>query len=112
MSEDHSDIITEWIAATNTHDTDRYLSHFTDDAVLDDVSVGRAFTGPTEIAEYFTSYFIGYNTHTTLVRIDPEGGYIHVEVDFTGDFPGGRTGGIFDITFSGTKLHRVTADLL
>jgi len=33
-------------------------------------------------------------------------------VDFTGDFPGGQTGGTFDIAFAGEKLARVQADLL
>lgn len=109
---DQHGVIREWIAATNTHDTDRYLSYFTDDAILDDPSVGRVFAGRQGIGEYFASYFIGYNTHARLVRIDPGDGYLHVEVDFTGDFPGGRTGGFFDITFSGGKLERVRADLL
>ena len=79
---------------------------------LTTTSVGRVFTGQEQIAEYFVSYFIGYNTHTTLMCVDPEDGYVHVGVVFTGDLPGGRTGGVFDITFSGAKLHRVTADLL
>lgn len=109
---DQQAVVEEWIAAANTHETDRYLSYFTDDAVLDDPSVGRVFEGREGIADYFESYFIGYHTHTRLVRVDAEDGYLHVEVEFTGDFPGGRTGGIFDLTFAGATLAHVRADLI
>jgi ketosteroid isomerase-like protein len=106
------DTISKWIAATNTHDTAAYLDFFTSDGVLDDPSVGHIYNGPSEIADYFESYFIGYNTQTRLVSIEPRGDYLHVEVDFTGDFPGGQTGGIFDITLTeDQKFQRVRADL-
>lgn len=111
-STDQTRVVAAWIAATNTHDVDRYLSFFADDAVLDDPSVGEAFTGRGGLARYFQSYFVGYNTHTRLVGTEPRGGALHVEVDFTGDFPGGQTGGTFEVTFAGQKLARVTADLL
>ncbi len=105
------EVITEWIAATNTHDAQQYLAAFTDDAVLDDPSVGSRFEGRAGIAEYYDSYFIGYNTTTRLVSISPEGDHIRVNVHFTGDFPGGETGGIFDVTLTGDKISFVRADL-
>ncbi|QYI96238.1 nuclear transport factor 2 family protein [Curtobacterium flaccumfaciens pv. flaccumfaciens] len=106
------DTINKWIAATNTHDTAVYLDFFSSDGVLDDPSVGHIYNGPSEIADYFESYFIGYNTQTRLVSIEPHAGYLHVTVDFTGDFPGGQTGGIFDITLDeDQKFQRVRADL-
>ncbi|MFJ4849409.1 MULTISPECIES: nuclear transport factor 2 family protein [unclassified Streptomyces] len=113
---DHQDIITEWIAASNTHDAGTYLKFFTEDAVLDDPSVGRTFDGVAGIKEYFDAYFIGYRTTTRLQSVTPVpaatgAGYLHVEVDFTGDFPGGHTGGTFDITFSGDKIAHIRADL-
>jgi hypothetical protein len=46
------------------------------------------------------------------VSVEPEKGYFHVAVHFTGDFPGGKTGGIFDITFDGEKISSVRADLV
>lgn len=109
---DQTAIVGDWITATNTHDVDQYLAFFADDAVLDDPSVGEAFTGKPGIARYFQSYFVGYNTQTRLVSTDARENSLHVEVDFTGDFPGGQTGGTFDITFAGEKLAHVTADLL
>lgn len=105
-------LVDAWITATNTHDVDQYLAFFADDAVLDDPSVGEAFTGKPGIARYFQSYFVGYNTQTRLVSAEAGEDALHVEVDFTGDFPGGQTGGTFDITFAGQKLARVQADLL
>ena len=89
----------------------RTISFFTDDAVLDDPSVGRAFNGKAGIAKYFDEYFIGYDTSTRLVSITPEEGHQHVEVHFSGDFPGGKTDGIFDVTFKGEKISFVRADL-
>lgn len=104
--------IASWIAAMNDHDTAAYLDFFTEDGVLDDPSVGRVYNGPSEIIDYFESYFIGYNTQTQLVSIEPHDNYLHVEVDFTGSFPGGQTGGIFDVTLTADqKIERVRADL-
>lgn len=38
-------IVGEWIAAANTHDAGEFFAYFTEDAVLDDLSVGKVFTG-------------------------------------------------------------------
>jgi len=106
-------VVEEWIAATNTHDLAQYLAFFTEDAVLDDPSVGQVFHGHPGVAEYFESYFIGYSTQTRLIRTEPREDRLHVEVEFTGDFPGGRTGGTFDIAFAaGNVMRHIRADLL
>jgi ketosteroid isomerase-like protein len=104
-------LVSDWIAATDSHDLDAYLACFTEDAVLDDPSVGRQFHGREGLSEYFRSYFIGYNTRTRLLRTEPRGETLHVEVDFTGDFPGGQTGGVFDLVFDGDRISRAVADL-
>ncbi|WP_275004859.1 nuclear transport factor 2 family protein [Promicromonospora iranensis] len=104
--------IAEWIAATNTHDSAAYLAFFTDDAVLDDPSVGEVFEGLAGINEYFQSYFIGYDTQTRLLSTEPRDGYLHVAVEFTGNFPERRVGGIFDVTLTAeNKIAHVRADL-
>jgi ketosteroid isomerase-like protein len=108
---DHESVIEKWIAAANAHDKAKYLAFFSDDAVLDDPSVGRKFRGRAGIGRYFDAYFIGYNTRTRLVSVEPEDKHLHVEVHFTGDFPGGKTGGIFDVTFKGDEISFVHADL-
>ena len=106
------DIIADWIAVSNAHDTAAYLSFFTDDVTLDDTSVGDVFEGHAGLQRYFGAYVIGYNTQTKLVSITAEGDHSHVVVDFTGTFPEGQIGGYFDITFTGDKISFMAADLL
>lgn len=105
--------INDWIAAGNSYDTEKYLDFYAVDAVLDDPSVGRVYKGRKEIKQYFDSYFIGYKTQTRLVSIEPlKQDQAHVAVKFTGDFPEGNIGGIFDLTFKEDKIIFVKADLL
>jgi ketosteroid isomerase-like protein len=112
MTINHDAVISDWIAATNSHDTARFLTFFTPDAVLEDPSVGEVFEGHEGVGQYFDSYFVGYNTQTRLVRMEPRDGILHIEVDFTGDFPGGQTAGTFDITLVGDMISHVRADLV
>lgn len=105
--------IKNWIAASNAFDSEKYLSFYLPEAVLDDPSVGRKFKGHNGLQQYFDSYFIGYNTHTeqvTLKIIDE--GNAHLEVLFTGDFPEGKIGGTFDFKFKEGKIAFVRADLI
>ena len=51
------------IATTNALDKEKYLALFTDDAVLDDPSVGRAFNGKRASRTTLTSTSLA----TTLV---------------------------------------------
>ena len=112
MTTSHDTIIAEWIAVSNAHDTAAYLGFFTDDATLDDPSVGEVFEGDEGLRRYFEAYVIGYETQTRVVSITPEADHVHVVVDFTGSFPEGQIGGIFDITFAGEKISFIRADLL
>jgi hypothetical protein len=36
----------------------------------------------------------------------------HIEVEFTGEFPGNKIGGIFDFTFKNGKIIKAKADLM
>lgn len=105
--------ISEWISLGNAFDTEAYLQKYTDDAVLDDPSVGRKFIGQKGIRDYFTSYFIGYQTQTRLVKLNilnPD--QVYLEVEFTGTFPEGKIGGLFEITFKDGKIAAIKADLI
>lgn len=104
--------IESWIATGNTYDTEKYLGFYLEDAVLDDPSVGRKFSGHDGIRNYFESYFIGYNTQTKLVHLKEIGNKAHVEVAFTGDFSEGKLGGTFDIVFKEGKISFLKADLI
>jgi hypothetical protein len=104
--------IEDWIKASNVFDTEKYLDFYLADTILNDPSVGREFKGHQGIREYFTSYFIGYNTQTKLVKLNIDKNKAHLEVEFTGTFPEGKINGTFDFTFKGDKIESVKADLI
>lgn len=104
--------VSEWIKLSNDFDTDAYLEKYAEDAILNDPSVGRKLIGRDGIRDYFTAYFIGYKTQTRLVKLDIHDGTAHLEVEFTGEFPEGKIGGTFDITFKEEKIVTVKADLI
>ncbi|GAA4339077.1 hypothetical protein GCM10023149_49530 [Mucilaginibacter gynuensis] len=102
-----------WLSTGNQYDVEKYLSFYLVDAVLNDPSVGRKFTGHTGIKDYFVSYFIGYRTQTKLVKfIINNDEHAHLEVEFTGDFPERKIGGTFDFTFKDDKIAFVKANLV
>jgi ketosteroid isomerase-like protein len=106
-------IINNWIEVSNNFDTIKYLNFYDLDAVLDDPSVGRKFIGHGEIKEYFESYFIGYNTKTKIIKLEVQDkNNAHLEVEFTGDFPEKRLGGMFDFTFKNSKIVELKANLI
>ncbi|MET1056037.1 MAG: nuclear transport factor 2 family protein [Pedobacter sp.] len=105
--------IGEWIKVGNSYDTEKYLEFYAEDAVLDDPSVGRKFSGKIGIKEYFLSYFIGYQTQTRkLELVVKDNFHAHLEVEFTGNFPEGKIGGTFDFTFRDGKIGLILADLI
>ena len=108
---DLKQFIADWIAVGNSYDTDRYLSFYQPDAVLDDPSVGRKFNGHDGIRDYFESYFMGYKTQSRLVKVTVKGDKAFVEVEFTGDFPEGKLGGTFDMVIADGKISFIKADL-
>ena len=106
-------IIREWIAVSNSYNTEKYLSFFAENAVLDDPSVGRKFNGKKGIKEYFDSYFIGYKTQTKKVALILKSeNEAHLEVEFTGNFPQGKIGGTFNFIFDEGLIMQLTADLI
>lgn len=110
-TKNYAALVEHWIAAANRFDRDAYLACFTDDAVLDDPSVGEVFRGKAGIAAYFDAYFAGYATQTTLVRTTTRRGRLHLDVHFVGEFPGGETDGVFDLELDGERISFVRAAL-
>lgn len=104
--------IKDWIAVSNSYDTEKYLEFYTENTVLDDPSVGRKFIGHSVIKDYFMSYFIGYKTQTELRKLEFKEDSAYLEVEFTGDFPEGKIGGSFDFIFKNDKIEFVKADLI
>ncbi len=105
--------IQDFLAVSNAYDTKNYLNKWHKDAVLDDPSVGQVFKGHSGIKEYFDKYFIGYKTQTRLVKLNIiSNNEANIEVEFTGEFPEGKIGGIFDLTFKDGKIAKAKADLI
>ena len=100
-----------WIAISNSYDTEKYLDQYLSNAVLDDPSVGKKFEGNKGIRQYYENYFIGYKTQTKLLKLDLTGNSAHMEVLFTGTFPGGEIEGTFDFLFKDEKIAFVKAEL-
>ncbi|EIJ37558.1 hypothetical protein JoomaDRAFT_0509 [Galbibacter orientalis DSM 19592] len=110
---DINKFINDWLDKSNAYDIQAYLEKWHRNAILDDPSVGQVFKGHSGIKKYFESYFIGYKTQTRLVKLDIiSNNEAHLEVEFTGEFPGGQTGGIFDFIFKDGKIASAKADLL
>lgn len=109
---DIKSIVNKWISVSNAYDVEKYLSFFWEDAVLNDPSVGRKFVGHKGIKEYFTSYFIGYKTHSELVKIEVNQNVAYIELAFTGEFPEGKINGTFELKFKEGKIAGAKADLL
>jgi hypothetical protein len=105
--------IADLLALSNAYQTEKYLEKWHSNAVLEDPSVGQTFKGHSGIKTYFETYFIGYKTQTRLIKLniiaDNEA---HIEVEFTGEFPGNKIGGIFDFTFKNGKIIKAKADLM
>ena len=110
---DIKSFIQDWLAVSNAYDTKSYLEKWQEKAVLNDPSVGHIFKGHSGIRTYFEDYFIGYKTQTKLIKLDIiSESEAHIEVEFTGEFPGGRIGGIFDFTFKDGKIAKAKANLI
>lgn len=105
--------IHDWLSLSNAYDTKNYLKKWHKDAILDDPSVGKVFKGHAGITTYFETYFIAYQTQTRLLQLEITGrNTIHLEVEFTGEFPGKKIGGIFDLKFKDGKIIEAKADLM
>lgn len=110
---DIKSFIQDWLAVSNAYDTKNYLEKWDQEAVLDDPSVGQVFKGHSGIKKYFESYFIGYKTQTRLINLKILAkDEAHIEVEFTGEFPGNKIGGMFDFTFKEGKIAKAKADLI
>jgi ketosteroid isomerase-like protein len=87
-------VIQQFINATNEFDVKKALALFSDDAVIDDVSVGEKFKSTNGVRKYLEKFFVGYHTATKLESLKVlDSLHAKAQVDFTGDF-GHETGGL------------------
>lgn len=105
--------IQNWLTIANAYETKKFVEQWHQNAILNDPSVGQIFKGHQAIKTYFEDYFIGYKTQTRLVKLDIiSDNEAHFEVEFTGEFPGNKIGGMFEITFKDGKIAKAKADLI
>ena len=104
-------LVETFIQGANAFDIERVLALFAQNAVIDDVSVGDAFTGHDGVRLYFEQFFVGYNTASRLLSLErPDDRNAVVRLDFTGDF--GHEIGILKIMINSDGLiERIDADL-
>lgn len=86
--------VKQFIDEINVFNIETVLQLFADDAIIDDVSVGRKFSTKKGVKEYLETFFVGYNTKTRLDSIEVTADFnVSTKVDFTGDF-GHEKGGL------------------
>ncbi|TOY74739.1 hypothetical protein DIS16_12115 [Levilactobacillus brevis] len=104
-------VVEKFIETTNRKDIEGALEIFTNDAVINDPSVGRSFDGIDQVRVYVERFFVGYNTTTKLLRTEQiTESSVKAYVDFTGDF-GHETGYLQFETNGDGLIIRVDADL-
>ena len=111
IQEAHRATIGLLFEATNAFEVDAALALFTAQAVIDDPSVGRVFEGRAAIKEYLTTFFVGYQTATTILSMQvSSAGVVAVRTDFTGLY-GHEVGNLhFNFDQHG-MIKRIHADL-
>lgn len=104
-------LIDSFIRTANAFDVDGTLALFGPNAVIDDISVGAAFTGRDGVRQYIERFFVGYNTKSRLLSVEEEGSLTAVaRLDFTGDF--GHEVGVLRIAINSAGLiGHIDADL-
>lgn len=104
-------LIDSLLHALNAFDVDGALALFASCAVIDDVSVGDAFTGTEGIRRYLEQFFLGYQTVSKVLAVTQlDDVTAIVRVDFTGDF-GHETGSLRIRKGAGGLIERIDASL-
>jgi len=106
-----------WIDAWNSHNPDTVVALFTDNAVIEDVTLGAVSQGLVEIRKFAVDSFAAVpDIHFDLVDSTLKGGHGTIEWVFSGTDTGGFGGtgkrfsvrGVTVMDVRGTKLSRET----
>jgi hypothetical protein len=108
---DMEKIIGKLISATNAFDVEKALALFSEDAVIDDVSVGDKFANTDGVRTYLERFFVGYHTVSKIESVEVfDSRHAKAHIDFTGDF--GHETGTLDVTVNANGLIvAIDADL-
>ena len=75
----------KWIAAWNSHDVEKFLPMFTDDAFYEDVAFGEKSKGSAELRKFFASELEGIpDLELKLERASIHGSHGTIEWTFSG----------------------------
>jgi len=80
-----SSLAKQWIAAWNSHDPQKMLPLFTDDALYEDVAFGSVNHGTTELRKFVADEYEGVpDLQLKLLRADFRGNHGTIEWTFSG----------------------------
>jgi steroid delta-isomerase-like uncharacterized protein len=114
---DNTAVAQAWIEAWNSHDPDKVVALFTDNAVIEDVTLGAVSQGLGAIRDFAAGVFTTFpDIHFDLVDSTLKGGHGTIEWVFSGTDTGGFGGtgnrfsvrGVTVMDVRGTKLSRET----
>jgi steroid delta-isomerase-like uncharacterized protein len=114
---DNTAVAQAWIDAWNSHNPDNVVALFTEDALVEDLTLGAVSQGLAEIRDFAVSAFTAFpDIHFDLVDSTLKGGHGTIEWVFSGTDTGafGGTGlrfsvrGVTVMDVRGTKLTRQT----
>lgn len=104
-------LIEQFLDTTNAFDVEASLQLFTENAVIDDISVGKKFKGKEDVRDYLETFFVGYKTKTKLDSSENINAFtVKTKVDFTGDF-GHEKGGLDFMFNEGGLIEAIYAYL-
>src|SRR5262245_23631319 len=114
---DNAAVAQAWIDAWNSRNPDNVVALFTDDAVIEDVTLGAMSHGLMEIRDFAVGVFTTFpDLHFDLVDSTLKGGHGTIEWVFSGTDTGGFGGtgkrfsvrGVTVMDVNGTRLSRDT----
>ena len=104
-------IVDTFIKTANAFDVEGTLALFGSKAVIEDASVGEAFTGTEGVRRYLQEFFVGYKTISKLLSLERMSDYSAIaRMDFTGNF-GHEIGSLRIRIDSVGLIDRIDADL-
>lgn len=104
-------VILEYLDASNQHDIEGYARTFSNNGRIEEDSLGRDLVGKKEIVDYFTTYFVGTNTHTDIIGYTINDDIVDMRVLFKGDFAGKEVIGLYKFFLNNGRIEKLKCDL-
>lgn len=104
-------VILEYLEASNQHDIEGYARTFSNNGRIEEDSLGRDLVGKKEIVDYFTTYFVGTNTHTDIIGYTINDDIVDMRVLFKGDFAGKEVIGLYKFFLNNGRIEKLKCDL-